>query len=233
MNFPPVFLAVVVSTPALAQSFNIDIEFVGGGRTNATGAPGFFFGAAAGQRGFWNAHDARLTSSVGLSDLRNRPTAATLTASNGLTTGHAHWSFNVNGNTGNYARLMNDCHIVSNVPITYTFTGLLPGSYDVYTYGARPWFRTAATHVNVLGGGAPQTITGPMTANTFAPLVTHSVHTTVVTGGTLTVIVSNPWTTGAGAYVNGFQLVHTVPTPASTAVLAFAGFAGLRRRRRA
>lgn len=224
---------------ALGQSFNIDLEHVGfGAPAWLIGAPTAAFPGAAGQTGFWNAVPTNSTGAVTLNDLSNVATGASLTMTTNAPNGFAHWQFNNTSNTGDFARLLNDCHVVNNTPgpwvNTYTFTGLQPGFYQVYVYGVRPLTGVSATRTTVSGGTGPQMITGPMPGNAFALGVTHSVDVATVTGGTLVVTVDCPPTpTGAGAYANGFQLVYTVPSPGAAGVLGAAALAGLRRRRRA
>ena len=150
--------------------------------------------------------------------------------------GFAHWAFSNGANTGDYAKLLNDCHIVNNNPgpytNTYTFNGLAPGTYQVYTYGVRPLTGVSATRT-LVSGGSPQIVAGPMPGNSFALGITHSIDTVTITGSTLAVVVDRgPSASGAGAYVNGFQLIHNVPAPGACASFSLAGLASMRRRRR-
>lgn len=238
----PRFVSLIVAAlaggaalPASAQSFNIDLDHVFGPVTNATGAPTKSFPGAAGQLGFWNAMPSHQTTPFALKDLASLPTTASLTAFTASSSGLSLWSFNANPNTGDFARLMNDVQIVHNTPATlqytFTFNGLQNGAYQVYTYGARPMIGLSATRVSVSGGGPAQIITGPMTPNVFTPLLTHSVHTTLVTAGTLTVTVDAQPGMNAQAFVGGFQLVQ-VPAPGALGLMGAVGVGAALRRRR-
>jgi hypothetical protein len=228
-----------LSSAALGQSFNIDLEHANTGTPGwSVGAPTAAFPGASGQVGFWNAVPTNSTGPVALNDLSNVATSVSLTMTTNAPNGFAHWQFNNTSNTGDMARLLNDCHVVNNTPgpwvNTYTFTGLQPGIYLVYVYGVRPMTGVSATRTTLIGGTGPQMITGPMPGNAFALGVTHSLDAVMVTGGTLVVTVDCPPTpTGAGAYANGFQLVYMVPSPGAAGVLGAAMLVGLRRRRRA
>lgn len=226
-------IVAAIGASASAQSFNIDLDVVA---SSMAGAPSSAFGAAAGQTGFWNAVDTYWTNPVALNGLSNNATSATLLMTTNAPNGFAHWSYNNTSNTGDFAKLLNDCHIVNNNPgpwsNTYTFSGLQSGIYQVYTYGVRPLTGLSATRVTVTGGTGPATIMGPMPGNSFALGVTHAIDTVTVTGGTLVITVDrDPLLMPDGAYVNGFQLIHHVPAPGSAALLALAGVAMSRRRR--
>lgn len=237
-------LAVLAPSACLAQSFNIDLDIVSTAvGANAVGAPSSSFGAAASQPGFWNAVQnstaTNVTAPITLNNLAGSPTGVTINMSNNAPNGFAHWSYFPGANTGDFALLLNDCHVVNNSPLpnitnTYTFNGLQPGIYDVITYGVRPLPGQSSTRVDVAGAGI-QNITGPMPGNAFALGVTHSWHTLTITGSSITVTVDrDPLNPSVGAYINGFQLHHTpVPTPGSGALLGAAGLLATRRRRRA
>lgn len=244
LNAPTTALlaATLIGLPATvcrAQSFNVDLEVtIAFGTPTGLGAPSAGFGGAAGQAGFWNTANSTLLTPIPLMSLGNTATAASLQMSTNAPNGFAHWNLTNVSNTGDWARLLNDSHIVNNSPgpwsNTYAFTGLQPGTYDVITYGVRPMTGPSATRVAVTGGGGTQTVVGPMPGNSFGLLVTHSWHTVNVTGSSLTVTVDrDAGLSSAGAYINGFQLIHTpVPAPGAGAVLAVAGMLGSGRRRR-
>ncbi len=229
--------AAALAATASAQSFNIDLEFTNWGNTPATGAPSSAFPGAANQTGFWNAVATTSTGAVPLLDLASLSTAATLTMTTNAQNGFAHWSFNANANTGDYAKLLNDAHIVNNNPgaaaNTYTFSGMTPGVYQIFTYGVRPMPGASSTRIIVPGAqqGALNVV-GPMPANSFALGITHNVHTLNLTGNSFSVIVDrDPNINGPGAYVNGFQITRTVPAPGALGLLAAAAGFAFRRRR--
>lgn len=228
--------ALSMASAANAQSFNVDLDVtIAFGNPTSLGAPSATFPGAAGQAGFWNACDTTITSPISLNDLANTLTPATLTMSTNAPNGFAHWAFNNPSNTGDYDKLLNDCHIVNNNPgpwsNTYVFNGLQPGTYQVYTHGVRPLTGVSATRVDLIGGSGPQIVAGPMPGNAFALGVTHCIDTVTITGGSLTVVVDRaPSATQAGAFINGFQLVHNVPAPGA-ALLAMGGLVVMRRRR--
>jgi len=192
-------------SPALAQGFNVDLD-------TGDGPPSSGFGGAAGQPGFWNSVDGT-PGPHQLHNLLDVPTPASL----GITfdpLGGGGLSFN-SGNTGDYALLMNDAQQVGNIDsggwILYTFTGLIPGPYTVYTYAVAPHGIFVPVPVFVPGSTNPNTqiVTGPMpTNNTFSYLITHAVHDVLVgTDGVLKVDITIEGGLQWGAYINGFQIV--------------------------
>ena len=206
----------VVMIPALGvgQSFNVDLDAFGGPPEGGNGAPSASFGAAANQAGFWNRVYAARNDAVPLNDLLGQPTSVTMDPDGGTGSG---LSYNQPLNTGDYALLLND---VGNPEpqVTYTFSGLVAGSYRVVTYGANPNLRVERNQVLVPGAQSPnpQVVTGPMPGNSFVLGITHSVHEITITGNSLVIDVrSLDFPT---ASVNGFQLV-LVPEPFGASIL--------------
>lgn len=235
----------VNATQASAQSFNIDLDVSHYSWVIPTvvGAPSSAFPGAAGQPGFWNAIATNSTGPVTLSNLGGFATGVTITMTTTATNGFAHWSFNNTSNTGDYARLLNDSHILNNFPQaaanTYTFAGLQPGAYMVYSYGVRPLTGVSNSRFTVSGvNSGPQTVVGPMPGNAFALGITHAMHATTVPGsGVLTITLDrDPALISGGnlggAYANGFQLIY-VPAPGAIAMAMPVGVLAVWRRRRA
>jgi hypothetical protein len=183
------------------QSLNIDLNLAAGA---GSGAPAATFGGAASQPGTWNAVTAGGgTGVIALVDLAGGATAATVQRSGSAAFAYQFNNANTSGDT---EKLMDDLDDPSPGPITYTFAGLTPGKYRVYTYAWAPDNAAFVTNVNVPASGAPQQgIGGAMTpANTLTQGITHAVHDVVTSTGSFGVIV----TTGLSfASVNGFQLV--------------------------
>lgn len=217
--------AIGLSAMAAGQSFNIDLNMVGGSPQLGAGTPADTFGAAAGQAGYWNGVGALVGFPIPLDDLQGNATGATVikTADNPGGIG----GFNFAGNTGDFALLLNDAEQVATLvdggTMTYTFSGLLSGQYEVYTYAAHlagllsptPVFVPEASHSNT------QIVTGPMPGNAFQYLVTHSIHAVSISGGEgFRVSITQPPNHPQGMTINGFQIV-AVPEPGSASVLAF------------
>jgi hypothetical protein len=184
-----------------AQSFNIDLNATAG---IGSGVPASTFGAAASQPGTWNGVAAgAATTPIALNDLANVATPATIQRSGAA----ALYQFNNTNTTGDTELLMDDLDDPSPGPLTYTFAGLTPGKYRVYTYAWAPDSATFFTNVTVTGSPV-QTVGGAMAAlNTFTQGITHAVHDVVTSTGTFGVTVQ---TAPAGGFssINGFQIVR-------------------------
>ncbi len=204
-------LALLVVPSALAQSFNVDV-----GTTTVTG-PGFgppsaAFGGAAGQAGTWNEMNGTVVTMIPLLGLDGLPTAVTLTRTSAV--GGNFGSNNAN-TTGDFQLLLDDGQDVGGLgqSETYTFAGLAPGVYDLYTYAIAPDSATFISGVTVPAspGPNPQNVGGPMPADSFVLGVTHALHSALVcTDGTLAVTIA---TVTSFATINGFQLVAAGPCP--------------------
>lgn len=222
-----VFVALIGGATAFGQAINIDI---GTATTTASGfgPPGASFGAAAGQMGVWNNLAGPTALSIPLVDLNGAATNAVLTRSTA-----SGGNFNAqNANTsGDFEDLIDDGQDLSvgAGPETFTISGLLPGTYDVYVYAYAPDFAPDLTAINVnnIGalviGGLP--IVPP---NTFLLGNTHGIFEVTLDGLTPTITI-----TANGATVNDFGTfngIQIVPEPAAISILALAAVA-LRRRR--
>ena len=131
-------LALLVAFPAAAQSLNVDVGSV-------LGVPGNGYGAAAAQPGEWNQmNDGTSMSLVGLA---GQATGASVSA---LGANFAFW-FDNTGTSGDDEQLMDDA---CDGPVTYTFSGLAPGDYTVYTYA---WAPDNATSLSTVSGSARAT----------------------------------------------------------------------------
>lgn len=231
--------ACLPPSPALSQSFNIDIDCEDGSPPAlGGGAPSSSFGAAAGQAGVWNLLNGVSTAPLSLVGLNGSTTGATVTLSYTVYLSCA--SYNNPTNTGDYALLLNDASqagaIVQGGSLTYTFNGIANGSYKVYTYASAPQGdigQLTASSVFVLGSTSqnPQLVTGPEPGNAFALGITHSIHDILVTNNTLIVDVSESPVGVYPAYVAGLQL-QSVPEPDTILLmgLGLALIAFLRRR---
>ncbi|MBA3727214.1 MAG: hypothetical protein H0W86_12435 [Armatimonadetes bacterium] len=176
--------------------------------------------------GFWN----RFGFGIGphhMQDTAGQTTGATMTAlsADGQYSGGG---FLFEGNTGDYARLLNDAAdvgtIVDGGGKTYTFTGLVPGLYEVYTYAVNIWGVAIDTPVTIPEAVGPMTqvVTGPMPGNGFEFLVTHSIHTVdLALGDSFRIIFKQPPFEETIQCVNGFQVVPVPET--ETRVLVILG----------
>jgi hypothetical protein len=129
---------------APAQSFNVDVGSV-------TAVPGASYGAAASQPGLWNQMpDGFGTALVGLGG------AATGASVSALGANFAFWANNA-GTSGDDELLLDDACDGARI---YTFTGLAPGSYTLYTYAWAPDSSSYKTLVSVQGSSSPDQIVG-------------------------------------------------------------------------
>ena len=210
---------------ALGQSFNIDLDVFFGSPETGNGAPSSQFGGAAEQPGYWNRVAAPVGTPVSLLGLCGQSTGVTVTKF----ADHAGGSggFNFQGNTGDYALLLNDAEqvatLVSGGTMTHIFSGLGPGIYDLYTYAAHiagaqvdtPVFMPEAVQFQM------QIVTGPMPGNSLEYLITHSIHRFEVNNGnTVHVTITQPPGLEDGMHINGFQ-IKTVPEINSAGVAVF------------
>jgi hypothetical protein len=130
-----------VTTPALftlglvgiaaGQSFNIDLDVGFGDPGLGNGSPSSNFGAAAGLVGYWNrmgtGDDPQAVLGLG-----GESTSVQMSAFAGKSGGSAI-GFRFEGNTGDYALLLNDARVIGTIiqggQITYTLSG--PGRGDL------------------------------------------------------------------------------------------------------
>ena len=224
---PVALIALALSVGARAQ-FNCDLDDPGSPPFAGGGTPSSAFGAAANQPGYWNSLNAAGFGPTALRNLSGQLTNVICTGpSGGIGSG-----FNFAGNTGDYALLLNDGHQVYHD--SWTFTGLAPGIYRLYTYAVWPNGVVTATAVTVPGSFTvnPQYVTGPMPGNRFDLNVTHSIHEIQVSTGNVTVNVDRG---GHFGFVNGFQIVPVaVPEPSIVLglILGLLSIATCRRKRR-
>ncbi len=183
---------------AHGQSVNIDFE-------NTAGAPSSDY-AAAGLAGVWNA----LTPTAGVPDgvvnVLGNPVAATVTLNIAQP-----FAFDDAGTAGNDERLLDDgVGFMGDVLFTVAFDGLMPGTYELFTYGWTPGLPGDSTLVLIDEELLDGLIAGGPWPGKLAEGVTHVVHDVDVIDGTLTVgIVGGYW--GASGFLNGMQLVRHTP----------------------
>ena len=180
-----------------AQSFNIDV----GGPTTT---PADTYGAACGQVGQWMSLPAGLPGlHLPLTDIAGGATLVTA-----MYTPASALNFDSPATTGNDQDLLDDAQRFS-LPNVWTFTGLAPGNYDVFTYAWAPDHPlNYVTRVTVVGSAdPPQEVGGQMWNGTFVQGGQYARHhVSIASGGLLEVqlaLVSNM----AGT-INGIQIVH-------------------------
>lgn len=175
--------------PATSQSFNVDVGSV-------NGVPGASYAAAAGQAGVWNKMpDGFGTALVGLGG------AATGVSVSALGANFAFWANN-SGTSGDDELLMDDACDGARI---YTFTGLAPGSYTLYTYAWAPDSSSYATLVSVQNSSSSDQIVGGAWPGGHQLGVTYALHDVSAPTGDIVVTV----TAASGfATLNGFQLVE-------------------------
>jgi hypothetical protein len=196
--------ALAVTASVNAQSFNVDIG------TSVSTAPGFgapsaAFGAAAGQAGTWNNMVSQ--TNMPLLNLAGAATAVTFTRSNNL--GQAFASNNAN-TSGDNELLLDDGQDLSASTgfVSYTFSGLAAGTYNLYVYAVAPDVTgTDQTAVNV-AGFAQQIVTGPIPpGNTYILGQTHALFSGIVVGVGGSVQFTADGINGGFGTINGAQLV--------------------------
>jgi hypothetical protein len=187
-------VAAAASTPALAQSFNLDCGSGFGTSSNS-------YGAAAGQPGFWQEiPNVNAGVPVVLNDLAGLPTGVSLTSAATL----FNVFFNNAGTSGDDQALLDDALDLNVALATFTFNGLANGDYTVYTYAWAPDDETFRTSVDVVGAPeGPQLVGGPWPGALLAPL-THAVHSVQVTDGTVVIKASE---SVGFSTLNGIQIV--------------------------
>ncbi|MGI8924611.1 MAG: PEP-CTERM sorting domain-containing protein [Fimbriimonadales bacterium] len=221
-----VFLLLILGAciGAAGQSFNIDLDLSGPGELGG-GAPSSSFGAAAGQAGFWNRFGLGILPQQ-VHDLNGNLTNVEMTKEfKGPGGGGGGFAFE--GNTGDYALLLNDGSDVGTVvqggSVTYFFDGLQPSMYEVYTFAVNPVGPVdTPVYIPEAIENQTQVVTGPMPGNSFEYLVTHSIHLVDCTGNdSFRISIVQPPGMPHNMFVNGFQVV-AVPEPSSALILAAA-----------
>lgn len=209
---------VALSTTTRAQDINVDLGDDPFG--SAFGGPAVTYGAAAGNTGFWN----RLTD--GAAGIGQAPSSAVpwyvnsdLAGTNGAPTGVSvsatasagtnslgDFEFNNAATTTNDQALMDDFADVGGAgkSLTFTFSNLQSGLYDVYTYAWAPDSASFASTVFVANSSSanPQTCGGAW-PGAHQLGITYTKHSVALSGGTLTIRVTTQ--SGFGS-VNGIQL---------------------------
>ncbi len=199
-------LVVALASPAAAQSFNLDSNTSVAGPTGE-GAPTAVFAGAAAQPGVWNAITGIVDLSIPLDNLDGSPSNVTFTRS---IAGGGNFAFDNPNATRDFAKLLNDGHDLSITQfqfITYSFSGLQNGTYEVYTYAIAPDFGPDRTIIRVGSDAGTEVLCGgTMPINNFVLGVTHVVHTVVVTSGTLEMQAAGDQATNSFGTMNGFQI---------------------------
>ncbi|MCC6622939.1 MAG: hypothetical protein IT385_16895 [Deltaproteobacteria bacterium] len=166
------------------------------------GQPSRGWGGAAEQVGVWMPLSFHAENPVTLSGLDGEPTTVTLEAN--LPFGPA--SFAHDGPSGDEERLLEDYLDLHSTGGTFTFKGVPPGDYVVYTYAWGPDDDRYRTRVTL--GEETQEIGGAWTG-ALAQGITHARHAvTVPSTGKLEI-----YTFGTKGTLNGIQLVPVVDTP--------------------
>jgi len=194
-----------LAAPAAGQSFNLDSDTGVVGNT-AMGAPAATFAGAAAQPGTWNAITGNVLLSMPLVNLNGSPSSAVVTRQ--ASAGGNFASDNAN-TTRDFQLLLDDGYDLSAAPagfISFTFSGLQNGTYEVYTYAIAPDVPEVDFTIVRIGTDTTtqQTCGGPMPVNSFTLGITHTKHTVVVTTGTI--VVQADGAAGSFGTINGFQL---------------------------
>lgn len=177
------------------QGFNLDAgsEF---------GQPSRGYGAASGQEGVWMPIAFSAENPITLRGLDGEPTSVTVEAN--LPFGPAFYEHE--GPSGDDEKLLEDYLDLHSTNGDFTFKGVPPGDYILYTYAWGP--DVAAYRTKVTIGDDTQTIGGAWTG-TLEEGVTHARHMLTVPANGRFVIR----TFGTKGTLNGIQLVPVVDTP--------------------
>ncbi|MCY2960905.1 MAG: hypothetical protein NTY35_12140 [Planctomycetota bacterium] len=201
---------------APAQNFNINV-----GSSNPTSKPANTFGAGANQPGEWNAVSANLPSTPNLVDVTGAPT----TVSIALVGGFGNFQIANPAWNGDDEKLLELAADVGSIgqgggTITWTFSGLAAGTYEITTYAIAPDQPAVyRTRVAIAGAAEPaQIVGGAWPGQPYVLGVTHARHTVAVGVGQNLVVVTNDPGTPAGnlSTVNGFQIKGTTAVPVGT-----------------
>ena len=189
-------LAITCSA-SRAQNFNIDVG-------SDTTKPARNYGAACGQTGRWMSMPAGLPlTQIPMTDVNGNTTRATA-----FYTPAVALTFDDPQTTGNDEALLDDAQRLA-VAGVWTFAGLAPGNYDVFTYAWAPDDPLKEfTRVTVVGStDPPQEVGGQLWTGSFVPGGQYARHhISLIAGGVLKIqldLVSN-----TAATINGIQLVH-------------------------
>jgi hypothetical protein len=206
--------SVALAIPCLAlcawsQSFNLDV-----GDSATYGSPAPTYGAAANQPGHWNAISGGYPYGFTVFDLSNVVTTVTTSVSNNGT-GTGDFYFNNPLTSGDDELLMDDLEDVGGVgsTSTWTFQGLMPGAYDVYTYAWAPDNGTYVSRVTPEGATDSQNVGGAWPGG-HALGSTYARHCVTAVAGQ-PVVMQIATASGFGS-VNGFQFrmkASPCPTP--------------------
>lgn len=190
--------------PAAGQSFNLDSDTAV--VHPAMGAPSATFGGAAAQPGTWNAISGIALLTIPLVNLDGSPSSAVFTRQSAA---GGNFAFDNANTTRDFQLLLDDGYDLSAAPagfISFTFSGLQNGTYDVYTYAVAPDFPPDITIVRIgTDVATQQNCGGTIPVGSFTQGVTHTKHTVVVTNGTIVVQADGATAADFGT-INGFQL---------------------------
>ncbi len=187
-----------------AQSFNVDVD-------DAFGTPSNACGGAAWQTGSWcNVVADQAAVAHALDDVTGATTSVTASYTAGTSFSADHIS-----TSGDIEALLDDAQDIGTTT-TWSFDGLLAGSYRVVAYAWAPDQPTLfLTCVEIVGGAAgAQVCGGAVWSGVHVDGVTF-VDDSIVVGPGGTIEVQFTVVAGYGT-VNGFQLVHTPPNNAPT-----------------
>jgi hypothetical protein len=205
--------AMVSGTPALAQSFNIDVG------DPAFPSPAMTYAAGSAQAGVWNAwgdFSNGIPWTQPLVDISGAATGVTMTGDySNFTNGLANFSFD-NANTfGDDEALLDDLWDMGAPPGEgwFTIMGLADGDYDIYSYAFAPDNAGFSTTIMAMGSpDPPQLVNDPTSFGGGHGLgVTYAKHRVTVSGGS-NVEVFFLTTSGFGSH-SGMQITPAAGNP--------------------
>ncbi len=190
-----------LSASAQAQSFNLDV----GPNLILWPEPTSSYGAGAAQPGIWNPVPPSLTA-LPLVDRFGSATSVSV-----VTDWTSSYTYPFTGLLADDDAFTADGQALDalQTPALWTFSGLIDGSYDVYTYAWDSAGSGSLTEVSLPAvAGSEQLVGGAWVGSPHLLGITYALHQATVSGGTL-VVQARSAAFGASGQVIGFQLVQT------------------------
>src|SRR5262249_17930610 len=176
-SMPSLRLALVLAslaTVSSAQNFNLDVG------TNTTyPVPPATYAAAAGQTGLWQSIPP-FPGFTSLVDVNGAITAAGINCSAGMDYENTN---NLSGASIPDRNLLADISDPGPGTAVWTISGLLTGTYDIYTYAIAPDLSVYRTNVSVSGSTNPMQTVGGAWTGAHAQGVSYAKHRVSVSGG--------------------------------------------------
>ncbi len=189
-----------LASAAFGQSFNIDCGDDSGLAGVSAGVPPSTYGTATAALSW--------VVSGGVKDLNNMPTGVTTSC---VLVGNSvgNFYFNSPATSGDDEKLLDDCQDVGNggtpSSLTWTFSGLMNGCYDVYVYAWAPDNASYVTFVEDPNTPGVGTVVGGAYTGSLVQGAQYTVYSVQITTGSLVIHVTSNGALANFGSVNGFQ----------------------------